>query len=408
MSLDIQKNELHYYDDLLRMRDSEQRSSEQTKLCVRALHNVIRTMRFSRHDKVCGEDFSQLDFGTIPLNGIYFSNDGNNPSSFNRSVVHSHNFIDGHSSFIDAVAYSDDGKLIATGDNIGNLILWNASSGLSLEEWHLGEKINSVIFSSDDNYLHIGLKSTIIRISLFGSKSYYNQEYTLPNANVIAISDNCCALGGEEGLVPICDISDFANDNLPHSFYSFFEENVSAIATTENICVIGSKKGRVFQFDITSELVSEIPNAHNDQILSIELSDDGRTCITVSKDNAVGIWFLEDGKGMRLDTPNGVDAIALSRDGEILCVAFEEGKLHLIHLKTLDVRELSFDSLLMIDSMAFSPDTRDLIINGFEEFKGFTSYVIDTFTAKIRLVFGRCVDCFHFMTFSANNKSAFF
>ena len=68
MNPDIQKNNLHYYVGLLRMDDTKQRTSEQSDTCVTALHNIIRTMGFSRHDKICGEDFSGLDFGNIPFN----------------------------------------------------------------------------------------------------------------------------------------------------------------------------------------------------------------------------------------------------------------------------------------------------------------------------------------------------
>lgn len=59
----LQKNVLHDYVNILRMKESEDRTSEQSESCVRALHNIIRTMKMSRHDKICGEDFSRLDWG---------------------------------------------------------------------------------------------------------------------------------------------------------------------------------------------------------------------------------------------------------------------------------------------------------------------------------------------------------
>ena len=83
MSLDIQKNELHYYIDLIRMQKPDQRSPEKSNLCVMVLYDIIRTMKLSRHGKICGEDFSKLDFGSIPFNDILFSIDGELPSCFN-------------------------------------------------------------------------------------------------------------------------------------------------------------------------------------------------------------------------------------------------------------------------------------------------------------------------------------
>ena len=114
-------NNLHYYVDLLQM-DTKDRSSEQSDTCVTALQNVIRTMRFSRNDKICGEDFSRLDFGNIPFNGIYWSLDGENPSRFDRCKLNEFNFMSGHMGAVRAVAWSRDGKYILTGsdDNNGN------------------------------------------------------------------------------------------------------------------------------------------------------------------------------------------------------------------------------------------------------------------------------------------------
>ena len=44
----IDKNVLHYYIDLLRTRNVEERNWSETDSCVNALYNAIRTMKHSR------------------------------------------------------------------------------------------------------------------------------------------------------------------------------------------------------------------------------------------------------------------------------------------------------------------------------------------------------------------------
>lgn len=133
MSLDIQKNELHYYVDLLRMSNTEQLDTEKSKLCVKALHNVIRTMNLSRNSKVCNEDFSHLDFGNIILNNISFSDYGKNPSSFRSSKLNEWNVRGGLIGRIFLIEFSDNGDYLLTFCNDGKVVVWDMTTYL-LEE----------------------------------------------------------------------------------------------------------------------------------------------------------------------------------------------------------------------------------------------------------------------------------
>lgn len=131
MSLDIQRNELHYYVDLLRMQKPDQRSPEKSNLCVMVLYDIIRTMKLSRHGKICGEDFSKLDFGSIPFNDILFSIDGELPSCFNYCILNEWNLISGNVGRMISVTFSPDGKYALTVAEDEYVIFWNVRSGLT-------------------------------------------------------------------------------------------------------------------------------------------------------------------------------------------------------------------------------------------------------------------------------------
>ena len=145
MEFKTRNNLLHYYVDILR--------GKRRRETGEALHNIIRTMCISRDNSVCGEDFSNLDFGSIPFNGIHFSLGGKMPTCFNKCILKEQNFMSGHFVAITAVSWSSNGGVVATASKDGTIILWNVNSGLMVHklEGHTDE-ISSVTISTDGKY----------------------------------------------------------------------------------------------------------------------------------------------------------------------------------------------------------------------------------------------------------------
>ena len=105
MCLDIKKNELHYYLDLLRkpIDSIDENSSE---IYYNPLHNVIKTMKLSRHGEICSENFSNLDFESIDLRNIHFSKFGNYPCTFRGSNLYIENLLPGGMSVFNTSSFS--------------------------------------------------------------------------------------------------------------------------------------------------------------------------------------------------------------------------------------------------------------------------------------------------------------
>lgn len=62
-----------------------------------------------------------------------------------------------HSESVQAVAFSPNGKWLATGDLSGNAYVWNVETGERLQNFYLDfERISSVAFSPDEKYLLTG------------------------------------------------------------------------------------------------------------------------------------------------------------------------------------------------------------------------------------------------------------
>lgn len=81
--------------------------------------NVIITMSLVRNNVICGVDFSKMKIPTFLPEGIYFSNNGLNPSSFRKSIVacmikyENKNFL--NCDFREAFIWNDAENLISMG-----------------------------------------------------------------------------------------------------------------------------------------------------------------------------------------------------------------------------------------------------------------------------------------------------
>lgn len=194
-------NLLHFYLDLLRL-DNEKTQSDPHG--VTALNNIIRTMRLVRRDRLCGEDFTRLDFGNIPLNHIYLYH-----CSFDSSRFSRWNFIGGHQSGITDVIWDPYGKYILTGSSDCTAILWDASSGLMLRKLtgHTNA-ITSMAFSTDGKHIITGSEdcTAIIWDKDMGTP-IKPLEGHINKINSVAVSpDGCCITLDENNTLKKWDI----------------------------------------------------------------------------------------------------------------------------------------------------------------------------------------------------------
>ncbi|MCR5141888.1 MAG: WD40 repeat domain-containing protein [Ruminococcus sp.] len=338
----IKPNVLHYYIDLLRMDDAT-RTPEQSETCVTALHNIISTMRLSRHDKICGEDLSRLDFGNIPFNGIHWSLNGECPSCFDRCKLNEWSFVGGHTEYVSAATWSPNGKYILTGSADGSAIIWDVKSGLirvrlqghtsrilsvkfsfdgercltgtkdgtiiiwdtktghTLQTIEVKGYINDAVFNSDSDNCLILLENGTVRIynSWTGNSL---DSFTLHGCHDsgksyirVSSNDKYCLVGSSWGgnIVELWNLKErkyIGNIEVPESTPSF---NCLAFSKDEKRCIIGFNNGTIKVWDIAKEdYVQEI---HLKGFVSgrdyIGYSIDGKHCISAVCSNGTSIVY---------------------------------------------------------------------------------------------------------------------
>lgn len=341
MNLDIQKNELHYYLEL--QRSSDITNAKNTESSERVLSNIIRTMKLSRNNNICGEDFSGFDLGNIPLNGIHWSIDGNNSTSFYGCTIKDSNLQSGHYHHITAAVWSRDGHNILTGGTDEHIFLWNTNNGLIIRHYAAHtENVETICYSLDETMFAIGDCNGYIEIyNLIQDKSIFfvkghrspvdhitfspDRKYVLSGSNdrtikLWNISEKRCihafeqegnvgcvafSPNGEYYITTVAETPCLFDEEVEHYYTRIWELKTNkCICTFEDHqagveyacfsldskkCLTGSRDGTIRLWDILTSSCIRVIEGDNDQFLYVSFCPDENYCISISLGNTIGL-----------------------------------------------------------------------------------------------------------------------
>jgi WD40 repeat protein len=224
----------------------------------------------------------------------------------------------GHSNYVNCVAYSPDGTMLASGSSDHTVRLWNAITGELIANCagHSAE-VMSVAFSPDGK--------------LFAS-------------------------GGADGLVRLWDARThqivLTITTTNHAAYLAISGGLLAIATGGNI--YGETDGPVQLWNYAAgRMMSVLPEPGG----RVAFSPDGKILATANGGGLIKLWRLEDLKPFNSYSSENVLSLAFSPDGRFLAWGAGSGVTGLWELTKQRPAILS-KAIAAILSVAFSPDGR--------------------------------------------------
>ncbi|HNH81203.1 MAG TPA: AAA-like domain-containing protein [Acidobacteriota bacterium] len=223
-----------------------------------------------------------------------------------------------HKSLVYAVAFSPDGKWIATGNADSTVKLWNATNGQEVATLtgHVGW-VYSVAFSPDNQTL---------------------------------------ATAGEDGIVRLWDIR---SQKLVHSLTRHTDDVNSAVFSPDGkLLATGSddKTVKLWNTDTWQELVTL--TGHLEGINPVAFSPDGKTLATGSKDTTVKLWDVQTHQelaSLRGHT-DWVRSLAFSPDGKLLATASMDSTVKLWNIEKREEFATLKGHTSLVHSVVFSPD----------------------------------------------------
>ncbi|MFE3738496.1 trypsin-like peptidase domain-containing protein [Streptomyces sp. NPDC059134] len=231
--------------------------------------------------------------------------------------------LTGHTDNVDSVAFSPDGRTLATISYDQTVRLWNVDTGKTIRTFERNtDGAYLVVFSPDGRTLAIPTDKTVRLWNVDTGKTI--RTFT-----------------GHTGIVNSV----------------FFSPNGHTLATA-------SWDGTARLWNTETGKTIRTFTGHTDAVFSAVFSPDGRTLATNSYDQTVRLWNVNTGKTIRTFGRNtgGASSVAFSPDGHTLATNTDSA-VHLWNVNTGKTIRTFGRNSRGVSSVAFSPDGHTLATN---------------------------------------------
>ena len=257
--------------------------------------------------------------------------------------VHISKTLEGHGSEVTSVAFSPDGKTLASGSNDDTIRLWDVVTGAEVRTFigHTAQ-VNSVAFSPDGKTLASGSGSwgndgNTIRLwdVVTGTEMQMLEGHT-GGVSTVAFSPDGSTLasGSRDHTLRLWDVVTGAEiqtlDRYTHGVNSVaFSPDGSTLANSSSV--------NVHLWDVVTGAHKQTLEGHRSEVWSVAFSPDGQTLASGGASNSVRLWDVTTGAHkqtleehtdeLRISTSSPAVSVAFSPDGQTLASGRRNGTI---------------------------------------------------------------------------------
>ncbi len=272
--------------------------------------------------------------------------------------------LEGYYSAVNCVAFSPDGKVLASGSDDQTIKLWDVQTGRTLQTLmgHSGN-VFSVAFSPDGKVLASGSGDRTIKLwdvqtggalqTLTGHSSYVFSVAFSPDGKILAS-------GSSDGTIKLWDVQIGRALQIltGHS-------NVRSVAFSPDgkILASGSSDGTIKLWDVQTGGALQTLTGHSSFVYSVDFSPDGKVLASGSYDEPIKLWDVQTGRALQTLTGHSgnVSSMAFSPDGKLMASGSWDNKpIKLWDVQTGRALQTLKGHSSGVTSVAFSPDGKVL------------------------------------------------
>ncbi|MDM8515523.1 protein kinase [Desulfobacterales bacterium HSG16] len=278
--------------------------------------------------------------------------------------------LKGHTSYVESVSFSPDGRLLASGSWDNTIRLWNMKTGrlVNTLKWHMSH-VESVAFSPDGRFMASGSRDNTIII--WNAKSFRllkilkGHEDSVNSVSFVK-DEEIIVSGSEDNTIRFWKI----NSGKLLKKLSDHKTGVSAVAFSRHgqYFAAGSPDGSIRFLNLREKQPAKTLMGNNTGINTIAFSNDECMIASGSDDNMVRIWDVDTCELIHIyrDHARSVRSVAFSPDNSLIVSGGDDQTLRLWNIETGKLIRTISGHLKSVKSVVFSPDGR-FIASGSED-----------------------------------------